>query len=32
MPLSALYILRPGDVPEGCQADAYYSRGIIVCQ
>ena len=26
----ALYILRPGDVPEGCDADSYYSRGIAV--
>ena len=26
----ALYILRPGDVPEGKDADAYYSRGIAV--
>lgn len=26
----ALYILRPGDVPEGAEADAYYSRGIAV--
>ena len=28
----ALYILRPGDVPEGCDADGYYSRGIAVCR
>lgn len=27
---ASLYILRPGDVPEGEQADAYYSRGIAV--
>lgn len=27
---AALYILRPGDVPEGADADAYYSRGIAV--
>ena len=27
---AALYILRPGDVPEGQSADAYYSRGICV--
>lgn len=27
---AALYILRPGDVPEGESADAYYSRGICV--
>lgn len=26
----ALYILGPGDVPEGCQADSYYSRGLAV--
>ena len=26
----ALYILRPGDVPEGKDADAYYNRGIPV--
>lgn len=26
----ALYIIRPGDVPEGCSVDAYYSRGIAV--
>lgn len=25
-----LYILRPGDIPEGEQADAYYNRGIAV--
>lgn len=27
---AALYILRPGDVPEGEDAGAYYSRGICV--
>lgn len=27
---AALWILRPGDVPEGERADAYYSRGIAV--
>jgi len=26
----ALYILRPGDVPDGADQDAYYSRGIAV--
>lgn len=26
----ALYILRPGDVPAGEQAESYYSRGIAV--
>lgn len=27
----ALYLLRPGDVPEGKDAGAYYNRGIAVC-
>ena len=27
---AALYILRPGDVPNGCSADGYYSRGLAV--
>lgn len=27
---AALYILRPGDVPEGKDASGYYSRGICV--
>jgi hypothetical protein len=27
---AALYILRPGDVPEGKDAAAYYSRGICI--
>jgi hypothetical protein len=27
---AALYILRPGDVPEGKDVAAYYSRGICV--
>jgi hypothetical protein len=27
---AALYILRPGDVPEGADVSAYYSRGICV--
>ena len=26
----SLYILRPGDVPEGCKAKSYYNRGIAV--
>jgi hypothetical protein len=26
----ALYILRPGDVPEGELAESYYSRGVAV--
>jgi hypothetical protein len=27
----ALYILRPGDVPDGEDVNAFYSRGIAVC-
>ena len=27
---AALYIIRPGDVPEGADVGAYYSRGICV--
>ena len=27
---AALYILRPGDVPEGASVDSYYNRGIAV--
>lgn len=27
---AALYILRPGDIPEGADASAYYNRGICV--
>jgi hypothetical protein len=27
---AALYIIRPDDVPEGCDVNAYYSRGICV--
>lgn len=27
---AALYILRPGDVPAGADAGAYYSRGVCV--
>ena len=27
---AALYILRPGDIPEGKPADAFYSKGICV--
>jgi hypothetical protein len=27
---AALYILRPGDIPEGSTADSCYSRGICV--
>ena len=25
-----LYVLRPGDVPEGKEADSYYNRGLAV--
>ena len=27
---AALYILRPGDVPDGADADSYYGRGIAI--
>jgi len=27
---AALYVLRPGDVPDGADVDAYYSNGIAV--
>jgi hypothetical protein len=27
---SALYILRPGDVPDGKSTDSYYTRGIAI--
>jgi hypothetical protein len=27
---AALYVIRPGDVPEGAAVDSYYSRGIAV--
>lgn len=27
---ASLYILRPGDVPEGQKAESYYTRGICV--
>lgn len=27
---AALYILRPGDVPDGAPVDSYYSRGVCV--
>lgn len=27
---TSLYVLRPGDVPEGGSVDAYYSRGVAV--
>ena len=27
---AALYILRPCDLPEGCSAASYYSRGLCV--
>jgi len=27
---ASLYILRPGDVPEGKEADSYYNRGLAI--
>ena len=27
---ASLYILRPGDVPDGADVDSYYSRGIAI--
>ena len=27
---ASLYILKPGDVPEGADVGAYYSRGVAV--
>lgn len=27
---AALYILKPGDVPEGANVESYYSRGVAV--
>ena len=27
---ASLYILKPGDVPEGADVDGYYSRGVAV--
>lgn len=29
---ASLYILRPGDIPEGAKADSCYSNGIVVCK
>ena len=29
---ASLYILRPGDIPDGADPDAYFSRGIAVYQ
>jgi hypothetical protein len=29
---AALYILRPGDIPEGATLDSCYNRGIVVCK
>lgn len=29
---ASLYVLRPGDVPEGAEVDSYYSRGLAVYQ
>jgi hypothetical protein len=27
---AALYIIRPGDVPQGASVESYYNRGIVV--
>ena len=27
---AALYIIRPGDVPDGCDVNSYYNRGLCV--
>jgi len=27
----ALYVIRPGDIPEGQKVGAYYTRGVAVC-
>lgn len=27
-----LYILRPGDIPKGENAECYYNRGVVVCK
>lgn len=27
---AAVYVLRPGDVPDGKEVDSYYSRGVAV--
>ena len=29
---ASLYILRPGDIPEGQPAECYYNNGVVVCQ
>lgn len=29
---ASLYILRPGDVPEGEKEESWYSRGVAVCK
>jgi hypothetical protein len=28
---AALYIIRPGDVPDGKSVESYYNNGIVVC-
>jgi hypothetical protein len=28
---AALYIIRPGDVPDGKSVESYYDNGIVVC-
>lgn len=27
----ALYLIRPGDIPAGCDLGAYYNRGLALC-
>lgn len=27
---AALYIIRPGDIPEGASVDSYYTRGLCI--
>lgn len=29
---ASLYILRPGDIPEGKETNSYYSNGIALCK
>jgi hypothetical protein len=29
---AALYVLRPGDCPDGADVGAFYTRGIVVCK
>lgn len=27
----SVYVLRPGDIPEGCSEESYYTRGVAIC-